>query len=89
MADVNSGRKHVDSRTTKIQLRRTEHEIYSMRGTLVKYEIDIMESEATIDRLRASIKAMEETITEREAALKAATEREAAAALEAAAEPHD
>ncbi len=58
-----------DERQKAIRRRRAEHDIYSMKGSLVKFEIAIMESEANIERSRQSIIDMTADIEKREAKL--------------------
>ncbi len=69
MAHITPDGTVCDERQKAIRLRRAQHEIYSMKGTLVKFEISIMEAEANIERSREQIAAMEADIEKREAKL--------------------
>ncbi len=69
MADLTSRKNAVDERSAKIRLRRMEHEVYSLKGSIGKFEIDILEAEASIERLHESIETTNTRISEKEAEL--------------------
>lgn len=69
MADVTSGGKTLDSRQAKIRLRRKGLEIYSMKGQMERFECDILDKEADIERLRDQIVSMSDSISDKEAEL--------------------
>ena len=73
MADVTAGGRVLDSRQAKIQLRRKELEIYSLKGRIQQVECDIWDKEADIDRARDQIISIEESIVEKELQLVAQT----------------
>lgn len=69
MADLTAGKKAVDPRQTKIRQHRLQHEINSMKVSVQKFEIDILEAEVNIDRLHESIEATNGRIVIKEAEL--------------------
>ncbi len=69
MADLSAGKKPVDARQTKIRLRRMQHEINSMKNSVDKFEIDILEAEQNVIRIRESIEATGARIADKQAEL--------------------
>ncbi len=69
MADLSAGKKPVDARQAKIRLRRMEHEINSMKNSVDKFEIDILEAEQNIIRIGESIEATGARIADKQAEL--------------------
>jgi hypothetical protein len=67
MSRLSSTGEPLDEHAAKIRARRHEHEVYSMKGSLGKYEIDIMEHEAGIERNREQIASMTQAIEVKEA----------------------
>ncbi len=69
MADLSASGQTFDSRQVKIRIRRKKLEIYSMIGSGKKFECDIDDKEADIERLREQIVKMDEAITDKKAEL--------------------
>jgi len=65
MADRTPSGKVVDARAREIVMRRAAHQIGAMRSTTEKYEIDILEAQQNIERLREGIKETFERIDEK------------------------
>lgn len=76
MADLTRGRRPADARQALIRKRRSEHECNAMRVSRDKFEIDILEAEVNIERLRESIDAINERIIQKESELAAASAEE-------------
>jgi uncharacterized protein YqgV (UPF0045/DUF77 family) len=62
MADLSTGGNPRDERAALIKRRRLAYEANAMQTTVEKYEIDILEAEANIERLKESISATIEKI---------------------------
>ncbi len=74
MAHLDAAGTPQDEHQVEIRRRRVEHEIYSMKGTVMKFKIAILEAKATVERNRALIIALEADIEKREAKLAVADE---------------
>jgi predicted nucleic acid-binding Zn-ribbon protein len=66
----------IDERQQKIRLRRLRHEINAMGVSVEKFEIDILELEATIERVHDSITATRDRIVVKEAEFAEANSQE-------------
>lgn len=57
MADLTRGGRAVDARSQVLRQRRLEHEIHAIEVSVEKYEINVLEAEDTIARLRETVDA--------------------------------
>lgn len=82
MGDISTSGKVLDERTRIIRRRRLVHEKHQLEVSIEKYEIDILEAEAGIERTKETIRVNLERVGEKVAALAAMDKAEAAEAAE-------
>lgn len=73
MSDRTSRGRPVDERSEEIRRRRMKYEISALQNTVDKYEIDILEAEANIERMKDAIVATQERIQEKREELEEAS----------------